>query len=511
MTSSKEIDGVSISKREALDQLWRKGILYWKLDKTQKKIYNDIKNSKDRKYVVNCSRRLGKSFLLCIIAIEYALQHKNARICYASFAGNAVKNIILPLMREILEDCPKDLVPRFRVKDQKYEFHTGSVIDIAGTDAQRAENLRGQTMHLGICDEAAYMENLNYVVQDVLMPQTLTTKGKILLASTPPKSPNHDFKKYAQQAMEDGNYTHKTIYDNPRITDNDIYIFMKETDIDGDYTDEQLKAFVKSKTGPNNTTWLREYMAEFITDSDQAVLPGFTENKANEITKTIVKFQKGVSIQPGQIMRPEFYDTYVWMDIGYDDNTGILFGYWDYLRATLVIEDEILIHNPTHQLIAELIKNKEFELWGYKPVYKRVADADSMDIAQLADFGLTRPAFVKPPREQKDSGVNILRTMIAHTQINVHPRCKKLLDQMKSALWDNKRKSFIRSGKFGHFDLLDTLVYAVRTLSRHKSPIPAGHGLNIHDQFINPNKINQTTHNFLDKLIPHNMRPKNSK
>lgn len=450
------------------------------------------------------------SYMLSLIAIEYALKNPGVRICYASFSAKAVQKIVLPIMREILSDCPPHLKPKFYKQESSFKFlHNNSIIDLAGTDAERAESLRGQNMHLGICDEAGFMDRLSYVVQDILMPMTLTTEGRIIMASTPPKTPAHDFKKYAEQAMSDNAYIHKTIYDNPRIDNDRIKIFMRETDLDGKYKEEEFDKFLEQKSGPNNSTWLREYMAEFVTDESSAVLPGFNEIVAKEITKTIAPTTQ-TELYDGEIKRPQFYDTYVWMDIGYDDNTGVIFGYWDFHRATLVIEDELLMHNPLPKTIAEAIQQKEFQLWGYKPVFRRVGDADPMDLAQLASMGLNNPPFSPPPRASKDTGVNMLRTMISGNRVNIHPRCTNLIDQMKNAIWNKKRDSFARSGeKFGHFDLLDCLVYASRTIIQGRDPTPPGYGIDNYTQFVVPgSQPKSSNRKALEAIIPHNRRPK---
>lgn len=509
MTKSK--DGHTITKQKAIEQLWNHGILHWKLHEHQKKMYDDIIQNQNQVFVVNCSRRLGKSFLLCLIAIEYALKHPNSIVCYVSTTAKSVKTMILPNIRTILQDCPTYLKPKYRSQDSEFEFTNGSLIRIAGTDNGRADALRGGDMNLGICDEAGFMNGLQGLIQNVLMPMTMHTDGRIILSSTPPESVSHDFKKYSDIAKEENAYIHKTIWDNVVLTPQKIKKYMKQTDLDGSYTDEEYDKFLEEKTGPQNTTWLREYMAEFVTDENKAVLPGFNEILAKSITKAIIT-PTSSSRTENEIVKPKFFDSYVWMDIGYDDNTGVLFGYWDFERATLVIEDELLLQNPLHQTIADAIKAKEFELWANRPPLKRVGDADPMDLAQISALGLQRPSFSPPPRAHKEVGVNMLRTMISNCQINIHPRCRGLLEQMKSATWNNQRNSFTRSDAgMGHYDLLDCLVYAVRTVVRGRNPIPPGYGTNIASQFIRPEVFEKKTTKAFEKLIPFNMRPKRDK
>lgn len=153
-------------KQEAIRDLWLMGELSWKLHKTQKEIYDAFYGCDHQKFIVNAARRTGKSFALCVIAIEFALKNPGSRICYAAPTAKAVKKIITPLMKIILDDSPRELRPKWKAQDQIYEFPNGSEIHIAGTDAERAESLRGQSMHLGICDEAAFMSELDYVVSD---------------------------------------------------------------------------------------------------------------------------------------------------------------------------------------------------------------------------------------------------------------------------------------------------------------------------------------------------------
>lgn len=459
---------VSITREDAITELWTLGILAWKLHAAQIDIYEAVQKSDAQKFIINCSRRLGKSYCLCLIAIEYAMQNPNVRICYAAPTAKAVKKIIAPLFKTILDDCPSPLRPKWSAQDQVYKFPNGSEIHIAGTDAERAESLRGQSMHLGICDEAGFMDDLDYVVADILMPQTLTTGGRIILASTPAKTPAHDFTKYAEVAERDGNYIKKTIYDNPLIGKKTIIKFMMETD--PNLTQAQAEEYWKQKSGPQNTTWQREYMAVNKTDEDLAIIPEF-EPLISELVRECV--------------RPPFYDGYVGLDIGFNDFTVALFGYWDFAQATLVIEDEVVLNRSTTQTLANNIKETELRLWGHKRPYLRFSDTDLIVIADLQhQHGIT---FVPTKKDNKESAINNLRMMVANKQIAIHPRCKHLISHLKYGIWNKNKTSFEKSGDYGHFDAVDALIYLSRNLQRNRNPVPAGYGLDINGQFIAPN------------------------
>lgn len=487
-----ETNNLVCSPTQSRSEMWRRGIISpLKLDETQTEIYNIFHKSDAQKFIINASRRIGKSYLLCVIAIEFALKNPGSRICYAAATAKAVKNIITPLFRELLSDCPREIMPKWKAQDQMYEFKNGSVIHIAGTDAERADSLRGRSMDLGIVDEAAFMSNLDYVVSDILMPQTLTTDGRLIIASTPPKSPAHDFKTYAKAAELRGHYTKRTIYDNPRITKARIIKFMKETD--PTLTDEQAEAFYELKSGPNNSTWRREYMAEFMTDQDLAIVPEFDEDAKKEIVVD-------------HLERPQFFDSYVSMDVGFNDFTVVLFAYWDFLKGKLVVEDEVVMNRETHkvgmtsQLLANEIKAKEIILWNHKKPYLRISDIDLILISDLQQMhGLT---FIPTRKDNKEAAINTLRNMVKQRKIIIHSRCKVLIAHLEEAIWNKQRTQFDRSSEFGHFDGVDALIYMVRNVQYNKNPIPHDHGLNMYEQFIPETKRTSNNQKQLMKLIP---------
>lgn len=471
-----------MDKSKAVESLWRMGLTSWKFHPAQLDIYEAINNSNASTFVINCGRQIGKSFLLSAYAIEYALQHRGAKICYLAPTAKAVKKIILPRIKEILSDCPRDLLPSYKVNDQVYIFKNGSEIHIAGTDAERAENLRGQVFHLVICDEAGFMDKLDYVVSSILRPLTSTVSGKIILSSTPPVSPDHPFKQiFVNQAIISGNYIKKTVHDNPLIPDKIKHQYMIESG------------------GANSVAWRREYLAEFIQDEQMAVIPEATESKLKEITKDIIPYNDNIQPNEHQIIKPLFYDAYTVADLGYTDNTGILFGYWDFYKATLVIEDEALFNKPNTQMISNIINQKETALWGNKKPYMRFCDGDPITISDLnTSHKLT---FSATRNDELESSVNAVRLFMQDNKIIIHPRCINLLAQLGSATWDSTRKRFSRSPTQGHYDLIAALIYIVRNIKRGKNPYPPGLGLDITTMYLPADSHKPKDTTMLEKML----------
>ncbi len=432
--------------RRARDTLWRVGELRWLFDANQAGIYDQWVTSGARRFVLNCSRRLGKSYFLVALAIQQGLRVPGSSIRFACPTAKQAKTIILPLARKVLATCPADLRPEFVAQDLCFYFPNGSEIHVSGCDAGNAERLRGTDCHLALVDEAGSISDLEYVVQDILLPQTLTTDGRLLLASTPPRTPEHPFvKRYITDAVARGAYAHRTIYDNPRLRDH------------------QVREYQEEAGGATTTTWRREYLAEIVIDESRAVLPEFTYHADRVIA---------------EVERPSHFDAYVSMDVGFQDLTAVLFGYWDFAEARLVVEDEVCLRRMTTDDLARAIRAKEAQLWPGLTPYRRVSDTDLIVINDLTRLHGLR--FSPTRKDEKEVQVNQTRMMLGSLppKLLIHPRCTTLVAHARGAVWNDGRTAFERigsdslNGEIHHFDAVDALVYLVRNLDRSRNPFP---------------------------------------
>lgn len=415
-------------------------------------MYEALQQSTAKKFVINSSRRLGKSYMLALIALEQALQKPGSQIKFAAPNQKMAKKIIHPLLKQIMENCPKALKPRFRVHEGMYEFPNGSEIHVAGTEMGQIDNLRGQACDLALIDEAGFVSDLEYVVESVLMPQTLTRpNARMILASTPPISPDHDFVQvYMKQAMEEGSYARFTIYDNPLLSE------------------EQIETYKKNSGGEDSTTWRREYLAEIVTETDNAILPEATND---EMWDEIL----------GEPEKPPFFNPITVIDLGYVDYTGILFGYYDFRRAKIVIQDEILVNRSTSADIIKLVREKERELWGDIKITNRVVDGNAM---QIADMNETHKFTCRTPQKSDlEANVNRVRMDLNERRFVISPKCVSLQSQMKYAIWDSNRSKFSRSANGGHWDLVAALMYLCKHIDRTTNPYPPDYGYSYYNDF----------------------------
>jgi hypothetical protein len=452
----------SLSPDRAKAELWRRGVLRWKLHKTQAEIYDAIKACNRKRFVVNCSRRIGKSFLLAVLSVETALATPGAQVRYAAPTGVSLREFILPIFKKIFSDCPKGLAPVYSSQDNKWIFRNGSGIKLAGTDNGHAEDLRGPAADLCVVDEAAFIGcSLDYLVSDILQPQLLYSKrGMVIIASTPPRSPAHEFTGYVAKAQADGNYIKRTIWDNPLLPTWRVLEFAAEAGC----------VVENGKIISQSTTWRREYMAEIVTDEKSAVIPEFTDEKRDSIV--------------GSAEFPRFAHRYVIIDTGFIDLTACLFCYHDFVRGKIVFQDELCFERPTSEIISKSCKAKERELWGdFKP-YARWGDGDLIvlqDLTSLHEYSITPVS-----KDNLEAQVNQLRLDVAQNRIEINPACKNLIAHLQYAIWDKRRRAFERSPGLGHFDFVAAAIYAVRHINRQLNPYPALEGISETDYFVRP-------------------------
>ncbi len=446
---------------QARAELWRRGDLRFKLHSTQLKLYDLLKGR--RRFFLACSRRLGKSYLLCCLALEYALQHPGARVSYAAPTAKDASEITNDLMAQILADCPEDIRPEWIVGSKEFRFKNGSALRVSGVNAEHHENLRGRAAHLFILDEAGTMDDLNYLLNSVVAPMVLTTKGSVIMASTPPRSPGHDMYKIVKDMEKRGEVATFTLLDAPHIDYDEKYEALERA---GE-NPERIPDILAGRARPEGTTALREFFSEFVTDSETAVLPEFTAQACSEIVKVVER-------QP-------FYDCYTTLDPGFADKTGGLFAWYDFPNKRIVIEDEILLSRATTDDIAHAVKEKEQALWGTKQPLIRATDLDLRLIADL----MSRHGLSFSPANRQDAlgGIDLVRTMIRRRELVISPNCTSLIRQMKNATWNRKASDFERSQEDAHFDLVASLRILCRCVPRSRNPFPAwwgGHEFGYH-------------------------------
>lgn len=443
------------AKAAAREELWRLGNLVWKLHSGQKELYNLYYDTDYKIQTWLIARRFGKTYTLCLLALEQCLKNKNSIVKFVSPTKLQVNNNVRPLFRKLLEDCPDDIKPDFSQKDYIYYFPNGSEIQLAGSEGGHAEKLRGGDSHLAFVDEAGSCSDLDNTIKSILLPTTLMTNGKIILASTPPKEPDHEFIHFIEEAEVRGSLIKKIIYENPLLTK------------------EQIKDAFDELGGENTEEARREYLCEVIRDPKTSVIPEFTKELEQEVVKDWKK--------------PPHYDMYEAMDLGYKDLTVALLGYYDFRNNKVVIEDEVVIDfklkNTTIETLVKAIQDKEqLHFFNHltnelKIPTKRISDIEYIVINEIKKVSNHKMNFETVKKDNLDAMVNFLREKLKKKELIINPRCTTLIRHLRNIKWKKGEKSmFGRSPDDGHYDAVAALMYLVRSIDYRKNPYPAHYG-----------------------------------
>jgi len=463
-------------QHQVIDALWAKGVLWWKLKPVQKLMHQREVSSDSMLCVDNCARQLGKSFRLCARAIGAAISISEAIIPFAAPTLKMIRNITIPIFREICQDAPADVRPIFIKSEGKFVFpHNNSEIVLAGVNNDHADDLRGRKAHLAIIDEGGFIDDLEYLIEDIISPQLLTTNGKIIMASSPSRTPAHPFKKYCAQALREGCYSEYDIYQ-------------------AGYSQETIERFKKKAGGENSTTWKREYLCQFVVDENYAIIPEWR-----------AEYEK--AIPRDDYFR--FYHLYEFMDMGVKDKTVVIFAYYDFLNARLVIIGELVMNGPqmTTEKLAAAIKVKENTLWAGRKVHRRIADNNNPLLLQ--DLGSLHKIYFQPTQKDGktekttilEAMVNELRIQVGAGRIVVDPSCIETIGCLKFGIWNEHRTTFERVEEFGHFDAVAALIYGNRDIDRHTNPIPANLNISLNTHYITPSVLRDPTVESVKKML----------
>ncbi len=461
-----------MDRRRARANLWERGHLRWKLHSGQLKIDDAYQSAAGKIFVANCARRFGKTFWDCTKCCEVAIKTPNARIKYTTAFLSDLEEFAIPSFEKIMIDCPDALKPKPLMSKKKWIFGNGSEIKLIGLD-RNPNGMRGNYADLVVFAEAALINRLDYLYSAVCLPMTqYRPNARIIMDSTPPETPDHAFRDFCERAEIANAYIKLTVHENPMLTPQEI------AEIHAECLTE--------------TDWLREYMCEFVVDQTRAIVPEWQEQWVGE---------------PERDPLFPYFRRYEAMDLGVSDQTVCLYGYYDFPRARLVIEDEVMMKGPemTTDILAGKLKDMEVALWtgvdgNRMPIYRRTADNNNLLL--LADLGRSHELHWLPTdKDELHTMVNKMRIWIKSGRVVISPRCKFLLGCLRNGIWDTRRKKFAQSTTYGHYDALAALMYMVRNIDEVDNPIPPNLGIDPAKYHIRLDSEQTKTQRELKKLL----------
>lgn len=337
---------------------------------------------------------------------------------------------------------------------------------ILGIKETSGETQRGLRCHSAVIDEGATLNDFDYIRRDVVGGFFRQRQNPLCLVSTtPPRSMAHPI----ISAIDDAQL-HGRLLRIPGSLDPNFY----------DNPKEVAKA-IATFGSPTSTAYLREIEVQHISDDTALAVPEFNDAKPY--------------ITPTTYQRPSLFYPFICGDLGLHDYTAFIFGYIDFNKQVRVIEDEVVVHYKNTKEIADLIINKEFELYGDKlkygtdpyktPLYDFIKRWCDNDAQQIHDFRTIYKLYLNPVEKRgnnwKEIALATLRTEVQQHRLIMLPRCKNLIYQLETAVLNEKRNDFERYKEsddkelvMGHADALVAAMYAIQMSQSlmHLNPYP---------------------------------------
>lgn len=425
--------------------------------------------ARERRPFIEASRRFGKTTSIMVFVFEQLLRNPGWICRWCEPQKDQARKIVMPIIDKIQEGIPAEMQAVWTVTDSVYKFPNGSQLFLLGVNEDKGKSARGPASNIIVLDEYGFWTEAKYVSRSILYPQLQNQAGQwFIKASTPPPDLGHVYYEEKEESIRKGRFIQKLLYDNEALSPG------------------ELDEIIEEAGGVNSPTCRREYLCEAISNPEMLVVPEFSDTD-NVVTD--------------DYPRPEFYTPYVGGDSGADDNTAILFGYYDFQKNERVIERELVCAGKTTKEIVSEAKRIERDLWDDKSPKRRVYDAPKQLIYDI--FSDHKWPVEMPPKDDKTAAVHALRVEVGQRRLKVKESCTHLRRQLKVGMWkDEKHLDFQRTEGLGHLDAIAALIYFNRVIDTKLNPIPLNHGLSRETHFIPPrSSVHGSTEEQLSKLF----------
>ena len=392
--------------------------------------------NKFRKIITITSRRTGKTTMNAGLCVFECLT-PNSNVAYINLTfTNAVEQIF-----ELIVDYANSIGFSINFKSKSegvIRFNNGSRIKITGnSNNSEADKLRGFNCRLAIIDEIGHQRNIDYLVNEILVPQMADyTDSTLLLTGTPSRVPNHFSTRIFNSDNEYKKY-HFTMLDNPFIPN----------------PRKLIEEEAASKGMGINTPFIRrEYFGEFVSDLEAIV---FKDYKTYKELPDLTDFNP-IGINIGG-------------DYGYKDYNGIVTVIYNKEKAIVLKEDKFNKANVS-KIIEKMLSHYDFAVglnkkYGWNIPVKIYADYNEESITKELMIKYKVPAF-NCYKYDKAYAIEKLAEMSRTGRLLV-PEGGLCADEMEQTLYDRDAKTDAIISELSddyHPDILMALLYASRRM-----------------------------------------------
>lgn len=392
--------------------------------------------NKFRKIIAITSRRTGKTTMNAGLAVFECLT-PNSNIAYINLTfSNAIEQLF-----EMVVNYADSIGFQINFKSKSegiIRFNNGSRIKLTGNSTNaEADKLRGFNCRLAIIDEIGHQRNIDYLVDEILVPQMADYEDStLLLTGTPSRIPNHFSTRIFQGDNEYKKY-HFTMLDNPFIPNPRKLIETEAAD---------------KGMGMDTPFIRREYFGEFVSDTEAIV---FKDYKTYKKKPDLADFNP-IGINIGG-------------DYGYKDYNGIVTVIYNKEKALVLKEDKFNKANVS-KIIEKMLSHYDYAVslnnkYGWNIPIKIYADYNEESITKELMIKYKVPAF-NCYKYDKAYAIEKLAEM-ARTGKLLVPENGLCADEMDKTLYDRDPKTDAIISELSddyHPDILMALLYASRRM-----------------------------------------------
>lgn len=364
-----------------------------------------VNSDQSRYRVVNAGRRFGKSFMLRMIILNWAVKDPGM---YWIVAPTFDQGKLIHWIQGFKQEIPNFMIADKNESELSYTLKNGSIIQIRSAD--QPDRLIGVKLKgLGV-DEIEAMPKWDEIWQQCLRP-TLTDYAAPAIFIGTPRGYNNSFYDLCEKAkkIKNWSYFHFTSYDNP---------FIKKEEIDA------------AKEELDDNFFRQEYLAEF-TKYTGLVYKDFED-----------RMIKPLDFKPAYWIRGA--------DFGFRNPTAMPFvavSEDDVWHQTLEIYDTGL----TNKMRADLLLEKREQIKILDPHFSdfEFSTADSEAAGDIAELGQEYNEYFDPVKKiSGESKMNYVQWKIAKfseriraNKFFISPECKDTINEFKTYSYSEKKSS----------------------------------------------------------------------
>lgn len=456
--------------------IWFRGeVEPWTRRHRQRQIYRILRQWERRPsphpgpMVLNCHRRLGKSFVLILYLWSRCLRRPGQIAKLIAPSVKQGRDFLEDIIRHIMAISPEETWPERSGDNWTFrnpnwpDGAMPSILQMRGV-YDGGDSGRGPRANVIAVDECREIDNLRYLVENVLIQQFVAQESPLLiLSSSVPKSAAHEFvSHYMSHAQQRKLYIECPGEANGRHKGNP------------DFTEEDKRIVLHDCLSEEDPAYQREVLCLVISDPESMVVREFPSARGRVVVDT---------------PRPAVFDAYVGADFGWQDHNGVLFADFDFLRQKLCFRDEIFLNNITTGALAESCRAKEHDLWslpggrrapfidhhgnGWR--YRSITRVGDHTLQQLQDLAQEHDYPIAPAEKwDRDAALSEFRHDLVAGRIEISPNCQHLIQQCEHGIWkqtrDGARRDFARDKILGHLDCLMAAVYLRRAVDWQSNP-----------------------------------------